>query len=405
MSTVSHYTTLGLLPTAAPEVIRATYKALALLYHPDKTVNLAARERASHAAAFKEVQAAYDVLASPSSKASYDAGLRHRAEIVNDIRSTSRGRSSTPKRSPTVKLTTPEEKTAIRAKARQSLEDVRSKRAQRDKQDAHLDIADLKDVMQIWYQLAMENEVDPTLRAHCVIRIHEYENKIVERERQHEEWWARMSTAKQQPLSSTTKAYHTAPNTPKKPARSTPTTSTTSASGSRSRVPRFSSGTSSPTPQGRIGRDEQRKREAAGRAAAIDARTETRLLEKAQREAAKQALIDQKAAAVRAEKAKQKAKVDLLAQQEAERIAKARAKAGAAPMGTVGAVAGDQLDDDHISYSSPVQRNEPTVRMTKALDLCGMCGREHGSFREWRVCNAQAASAGEDHGSAFLRTV
>jgi curved DNA-binding protein CbpA len=404
MSIVTHYTTLGLLPTAAPEIIRAAYKALALLYHPDKTIHLAARERASHAAAFKEVQAAYDVLSSLALKESYDARLRHRAEVVDNSRLTSRNRSSTPKQSQTIKLTTPDEKTAMRTEARQALEDLRSKRVQRDEQDAQLDIADLKDMIQTWQQLAMENEFDPALRAHCVIRIHEYEQKIAEREQQHEQWLMKTSAAKQK-SSIPTKRYCTGPDAPIKQFRSTSIASTPAVSAFRSRVPRTSPAASSPTPQSRIGRDAQRKREAAERAAATAARTEARILEKAQRETARQALIDQKASAVRAEKEKQKAKVKLQAKQEAERMTKARAKAGAAPLGTIGAVVDNQLDDESSSYTSFGKHVATTARQTKAQKLCSMCGSVHESFREWRVCNTQAAAFSENPQGAFLRAV
>lgn len=322
MSTVTHYTTLGLLPTAAPEVIRATYKALALLCHPDKTMHLAARERASHAAAFNEVQAAYDVLGNPTLKTAYDVQLGHRVNGAGQHRSTFLGRSSvhtapeassTPKRRPTAKLTTPKERSAMRAEARQSLDELRAKRAERDTKDARLDVAGLKDMVQTWEQLAEENKVCPALRAHCRIRIYEYEQKIAEHEQQHKERLTKISTAKQEPSAPTTKQSQSARNAPKKPASSTSTASTRSSSASRSSGPRSASVTTSPTPQSRIGRDEECKRDAAQRAAATAARTEARLLEKAQREAAKQALIDQKVSAVRAEKEKQKAKVELQA--------------------------------------------------------------------------------------------
>jgi curved DNA-binding protein CbpA len=120
MSTTTHYAALGLNPTAPPEVIRAAYKALALIYHPDKTLHNAPQERASHAAVFNKVQAAYDVLGSPALKASYDAELERHHNVVDVTWSTFHHRSS-PETAPyrtagrkttAVKLTTPEEKSA-----------------------------------------------------------------------------------------------------------------------------------------------------------------------------------------------------------------------------------------------------------------------------------------------------
>lgn len=158
MTTATHYSSLGLLPTAAPEVIRATYKALALVFHPDKTLHLAPQERASHAAKFNDVQAAYDVLGNPALKASYDAGLaRHnnkvdldRSSFHHSSSSTAHNASSVSRRNPTVKLTTPREKAAMRARASQSLESLRQRRSERDAEDARLDVAGLKESVEIW---------------------------------------------------------------------------------------------------------------------------------------------------------------------------------------------------------------------------------------------------------------
>jgi DnaJ-class molecular chaperone len=82
MSTATYYQTLGVLASAPPEVIRAAYKALALVHHPDKTLHLPAGERVSHAKVFREVQEAYDVISIHSLKALYDAELaRHNNSV------------------------------------------------------------------------------------------------------------------------------------------------------------------------------------------------------------------------------------------------------------------------------------------------------------------------------------
>jgi curved DNA-binding protein CbpA len=283
MSTTTHYTALGLVPTAAPEVIRAAYKALALVCHPDKTIHLTTSERASHAAAFNEVQAAYDVLGKPSLKAAYDARLSFQMDNVDRYHSASRGpfqarnaseASSTPKHSATVKLTTPEERTAMRAKARQSLDVLRQKRTERDTHEAQLGVVDLRGLVQTWTQLAEENRADPAMHAHCAIRIHEYEQKIAERERQHEEWLINMSTAKQETTTPTSKPRHTTRDAPKTSTPLRSTGSIPSSSASHSSVCRPSPMSTTPTPQARIGRVEERKRAEAERSAAAAARCE-----------------------------------------------------------------------------------------------------------------------------------
>lgn len=380
MPTTNHYTALGLVPSAAPEVIRAAYKALALICHPDKTTHLAARERASRAAAFNEVQAAYDVLGNPAMKTAYDAQLLPWANRVAKAQAAP-DLSSSPSRRSTVKLTTPEEKTALRAKARQSLEDLRQKRQERDAQESELGVVGLNDLIQTWTQLAEENNFDPAMRAHCAIRIHEYEQKLAQREREHEEWLSNMSTAKQgtyTPASASPKQRST-PNAPKKPTLSRPTTSARPSPASPSRAAK-------PTQQA-----EERKRAENECRTAEAARSEAHLVEEAKREAAKQALLDQKAAAIRAEKEKLQARMDLQARTAAERIAKARAKAGAAPIGTVGAVVDDQTTAGPSTLPSVVGRTKPAFVPVQVKKVCDNCDAEHATFRDWRVCNAHTA--------------
>jgi curved DNA-binding protein CbpA len=403
MSIATHYTSLGLVPTAAPEVIRAAYKALALVCHPDKTMHLAAEDRASHAAAFKDVQAAYDVLGNPSLKAAYDAELERHANKYDQSYSTlhhhssssnSSGASPISKRRPTVKMTTPEEKTAMRAKTRQSLEYLREKRSERDVADAQKDVAALKDMVHTWEQLAEENRSDPVMHAHCAIRIHEYEQKIAEREQQHKEWLANLSTAKQESSNPTTKQR---PTTPTKAA-----VAGSGMSSHRSTAPRPQTyATPLTTPDRSSGRAKERERAEAERIAASTARAEARHAEKAQREAAKQAHLDQKAAAVRAEKEKQQAKASLHARQDAERIAKARAKAGAAPLGTVGAVV---VAKSSQCGTSVVQDTASKQAQTTTQRICSKCGVGHVSVREWLKCNAPAQPASDNDDQMCLRT-
>jgi curved DNA-binding protein CbpA len=373
MSATTHYTTLGLVPSATPEVIRAAYKALALIFHPDRTVHLDAKERASYATVFKQVQAAYEVLGSPALKAAYDAELAHLADVVDQYRSAADVSSKSKSKSST-KLTTPEEKEAMRARARQSLDYLRKKRAERHIEEANMDLVDLKDMVQIWKQLAEENTSDPVMRAHCAIRIHEYEQKVATHEQQHKEWLAKMSTPKHEPSKSAIKQRQTARNAPK------------------------------PSHGGYNAKQAKALIRAEAERAAV-ARAEARNLEKARREAARQAHLDQKAAAGRAVREQQQAKKNSLAQIEAERIAKARAKVGAAPRGNVRAVTDNRPSQVASSSSSHNKTNTPKQVQASGRKLCSACGANHASLREWRKCTAKATSASEAADGGFLRTV
>lgn len=415
MSVTTHYTTLGLVPSAAPEVVRAAYKALALIYHPDKTSSLAAEERASHAAVFREVQEAYDVLRNPALKAAYDAELEPHRNAIEKSRSTYQRHpstrsttkpQSTPPRKRSVKLTTPEEKATLRAKARQSLDHLREKRVERDIADAQLDIPGLRNMVHIWEQLIEENMSDPAMRAHSAIRVHEYQNKIADREQQHQEWLSKMATAKQKPSSSPQKHRETR-DAPRKASASSQGASLSCSSASRLQVPRSSRVPSSqPTHNSSEQRARDRVRADAERvrAAEVAARSEARAMDKAQREASKQAHLDSKAAAVRAEKEKQKAKAQAQAQKEADRVAKARAKAGAAPLGNVGASVSSQSKNLAPLRASVVDAT-PSKSARTSGKSCGICGSEHATFREWRMCQSKALVDPRADDQAFLHTV
>ncbi|CAH0379800.1 unnamed protein product [Pelagomonas calceolata] len=68
-SAPSHYTTLGVAPTAPQAEIRAAYRRLALEHHPD-------RRGARGEERMARVNAAYAVLDSPRARRSYDYDLR-----------------------------------------------------------------------------------------------------------------------------------------------------------------------------------------------------------------------------------------------------------------------------------------------------------------------------------------
>ncbi|KAF2111923.1 DnaJ domain-containing protein [Lophiotrema nucula] len=139
----THYEILGLVPSASTPVIKASYKALALVHHPDKTLHLSAEDRADHATAFRDVQEAYDILSDPKLKVKYDAELQRHGNKVDTERSTFHSysaspRSSPPKpaRRPSVHLTTPEEKRAIKAKIAQQMAQIQEDRERRDTEEA-----------------------------------------------------------------------------------------------------------------------------------------------------------------------------------------------------------------------------------------------------------------------------
>ena len=67
-SAPSHYTTLGVPPTASQSEIRAAYRRLALEHHPDRNTRGVDR--------MARVNAAYAVLDSPRARRSYDYDLR-----------------------------------------------------------------------------------------------------------------------------------------------------------------------------------------------------------------------------------------------------------------------------------------------------------------------------------------
>ncbi|KAH7386916.1 hypothetical protein DE146DRAFT_187060 [Phaeosphaeria sp. MPI-PUGE-AT-0046c] len=405
MSVATHYTTLGLMPSAASEVIRAAYKALALIYHPDKTLKMAAEERASHAAVFRQVQEAYDVLRSPALKAAYDAELEAHRNTIDKTRSPYQRHSSArptskahPKsqRKRVAKLTTPEEKAAMRARARQSLDHLREKRVERHIADAELDIPGLKDMVHTWEQLAEEHLSDPTIRAHCAIRVHEYQIKIAVREQQQQEWLSRMPIAKQEPSTCRQKHY----GGPDEEAHASFQSASAHSTATR---PQASCPTRVPSSQPVHSFGEQRATDRV-RAAESVARSEARAMEKAQREASKQAHLDSKAAAIRADKEKQKAKAQASTQKEAERIAEVRAKAGAAPLGTVGVAGRGQGKIPDSLRASLVDATRPKPPQTSSGKACGRCGSDHATFREWRMCNSKAYVDPKAEDQAPLRT-
>jgi len=63
--TLTHYSVLGVAPTAPQEVIQAAYRALSRIYHPDVP-------RTGNAEKMKKLNRAYEVLKDPGQRAEYN---------------------------------------------------------------------------------------------------------------------------------------------------------------------------------------------------------------------------------------------------------------------------------------------------------------------------------------------
>ena len=70
-----HYSILGVTPKAEPAEIRAAYRALMRIYHPDADRSSEAADRA------RQINAAYSVLNNPERRASYDDSLAEHRRI------------------------------------------------------------------------------------------------------------------------------------------------------------------------------------------------------------------------------------------------------------------------------------------------------------------------------------
>lgn len=352
MATPTHYSTLGLDPSAPVAVIRASYKAHVLLHHPDKTLHLSAEERAAHASLFRNVQESYDVLSSASLKATYDAELaRHGNSVDSEYSTFHHPGQSTPRRSTTVRLTLPEEKSALKARVEQDVAYLRKQRAKQDAEDARMDGAGLRFMLKTWGDLAEEHADDPYLRAHCAMQMQIYRTKVVKREQEHKDWLADLSKPKTSVQKPSATKSNSAP-TPKAP-RTAPTANLASS---------YSSLTNNTTPMYQS----------------------QRVPEKARKDAAKQAQVNAKAAASRGEKDQRQRKSQANAQANAERIAKAHTIARAVPKDAVG-ISKPVFEDANRSCM-PFQTDSGAAK-PRVQKTCAKCGKAHDSIAEWKKCN------------------
>ncbi|KAF2868484.1 hypothetical protein BDV95DRAFT_597337 [Massariosphaeria phaeospora] len=389
----THYETLGLSSAAPASVIRAAYKALALIHHPDKTQEQPPSERSHHSILFRDIQEAYDVLGTPSLRAAYDTELsRHDNKVDRTLstfhhtRRTPTSTPSTPTRRRTMRATTPDEKRAMKAKIEHEVAQLQAQRVKRDAEDASIDTHGLKFMARMWKEIGEEHKGDQALWAYCVALSEHYGQRVAAREAEHEQWLNDLSTARAQatrdkntPASARADSPHVS-TAQSSPARSVSPPAPAPASPSKSPTP--SSPTTTPPPPRQPPRPASHPRKAKPNTPtaqdASRARAQSRATDLARQHSAKQARLSAKAAAVRAEKELQKRKAEDKAQKEADRIAKARAKAAAAPKG-------------YVAVSSKAKQGGNTTQGGKAGmaagKVCGKCGEGHKWFGEWIKCN------------------
>src|SRR6266852_4204858 len=69
---MSYYDLLGVPPQAPPEQIRAAYRTLVQLFHPDRLAHLKPESRLFAEERLKALNRAYEVLGDPARRAAYD---------------------------------------------------------------------------------------------------------------------------------------------------------------------------------------------------------------------------------------------------------------------------------------------------------------------------------------------
>ncbi|ORX96155.1 hypothetical protein BCR34DRAFT_549413 [Clohesyomyces aquaticus] len=386
--TQTYYRTLALSPDAPTEVIRAAYKALALRYHPDKTIHHSAEERAKSAAIFRQVQEAWDVLGNVDLKAHYDLQLEEEEEEEEeepDFQPSSSVSSTTKSRTYTNSslLTTPADKATIRAKLRQQMTKLAEDRTKRDQEDSAMPLDRLKYTLKIWKEMYDENQDSALDRAYCQIKIFEYEKKVQIREQEKEDWLRDISSAKgrsKQPapaFDARKRAPPSSPTTPTKPQhQSHPSTPTRTHTPSAFAL--------------RRGKQENE------RAAQDASRAALRAEENARVDAAKEALLNSKVASVRSEKEKLRLKVEEAAMKEAERIARVRAKVAPKPKADA-----TEKKEGAGRVDTPTSGREGQGQRRRE---CRLCRGAHASVAEWKKCSMRA-TAEEVEEDAFLNDV
>jgi curved DNA-binding protein CbpA len=76
----THYETLGISKDASAERVKASYRTLVKIYHPDRLAE-GTKLHAEAEKRIREINVAYAVLSKPLSRASYDAKLNNAANL------------------------------------------------------------------------------------------------------------------------------------------------------------------------------------------------------------------------------------------------------------------------------------------------------------------------------------
>ncbi|KAF2128588.1 hypothetical protein P153DRAFT_367702 [Dothidotthia symphoricarpi CBS 119687] len=356
--------------TQTHQEVKHAYNSHPPVHHSDKTSQLIPSVHASHSACFREVQEALEL-------------ARRDGETDEEMTSSNRSYQFR------TKLEAP---SMFKATANQQVEYLRAQRTKQDAEDEELNDDGLKSMLQAWKDLAIENKLDPQIHAYCATQVLEYKTKVADREREHicKERLANSSVSKD--VSPTPPIVHQNTATPDGLKKQ-------NATGSGPFTPLAST---CPTPKpvcALTKKGEDRKRAKVEQAERSAEKAEARMQEKAQRETAKQAHLNHKVAAVRAEKEKQKARMEQQNEREVERIARVRAKAGAPPLGMVGANIGNRSAAFGIDVSSRVGSVGSSIGSSATISdahvattkICTTCSLTHSTFREWKMCGMRAA--------------
>ncbi|KAF2271309.1 DnaJ-domain-containing protein [Westerdykella ornata] len=407
MSIQTHYEALGLDPTALMPVIKSAYKALALIYHPDNSHGLEPAQRAEHAAKFRAIQEAYDVLTNPALRAAYDRELQRDGNKVNLDCSTfhhaQRSRAFKQNGRPSVFITTPAAKEALRTRIELQLAQIKKDRLKRDYEDASMDLAGIQITLSLWRDMAEERADDPIAYSYCLTQIQEYEHKLKVREAEQEAWLNALASPK-------TAASHKADSTQKQQQTHTHLQNIASSLRNASGEKIQAESTQSRRTATKQSHETKRHLSASQKRAETEhreseeqmRRAEARKADKARREALKKQQQEAKAAAIRAEKLKQKRKVQEAAAKEAQRIKKVREKVKPGTLLTKmddeEAIVNWPLVDtplDNAVGSNTAAEVECVERKSNGRIKCNACDHGHASFREWKECNANAKGRGD----------
>lgn len=366
---------MGLARNATLPVIKAAYKALVLVHHPDKTVHMSHSDRSNHAVVFRNIRDAYDVVGNPISKAAYDEELRYHDNMLDTQHSTShqtfssRNRNIIPNlsRQPTITIhvTTAEEKEAVRARVETQLAQLAEAREQRNREVAILDTTGLRYTLKCWQDMAMQLKNDQMMKAHCQIKVVEYEELLRIRKAEQREWLEKLSMPKRQSQTAVISQG------------SLRNQGSTSYSTARAQQ-----------------KAEERKRSEQQKARQAVKEAQARAAEEIRQNALRKAQREVKAVSVQAKKGKQQDLRNTAAAMENERISTARTKVAPAQKATAYA----------STYSTTSKLLNTNTSKSAVKKNCKKCDTQHASVVQWKRCGQITANE-EIEDSSFLQVV